>query len=40
MFPDECLYVNKIINWSCSSHKAIKSLQKIWTKLLNSYGLN
>jgi len=29
--------VNKSLNSICSSYKAIKSLQKIWTKLLNSY---
>jgi len=31
--------VNKNLNSICSSYEAIKSLQKIWNKPLNSYGL-
>jgi len=37
MFADQC--VNKSLNSICSSYKVIVSLQKIWTKPLNSYGL-
>jgi len=32
-------YVKKGLNSICSSYKVIESLQKIWTKSLNSYGL-
>jgi len=33
-------YVNKSLNSICSSNKTIVSLQNIWTKPLNSYGLD
>jgi len=33
------LHVNKSLNSICSSYKAIVSLQRIWTKRLNSYGI-
>jgi len=39
IFTDQCLYVNKSLNSTCSSYKVIEALQKIWTKLFNSYGL-
>jgi len=38
MFADQCLNVNKSLNWICSSYKAIVFLQKIWTYPLNPYG--
>jgi len=36
MFADQCLIVYNSLNSICSSYKAIESLQKIWTKPLNS----
>jgi len=33
------LYVNKSLHLVCSLYKAIESLQKIWNKPVNSYGL-
>jgi len=39
VFTDQCLYVNKSLNSSCSSYKVIESLQKIWTKPLNGLVL-
>jgi len=36
---DDCFYVNKSLNSVCSSYKPIISLQKMWNKPFNSYGL-
>jgi len=40
-FVDQCLHVFMFMNLHsiCSSYKVIVSLQKIWTKMLDSYGI-